>query len=114
MSMKPKQISDIPEETKRIAEKSMELMKELSTEDGFGKLYEEEFVVPLRNVIEAYRPVEKHNKQDDSDNGAYNVDIVAELVQKKGMIPVMECSIGKAGDANSNVMEPATSCVAVL
>ena len=101
-----------PDKAKRIAEKSMELMKELSTEDGFGKLYEEEFVVPLRNVIEAYQPVEKHT-QDDNDNGAY-MDIVAELVQKKGMIPVMECSISKAGDANSNVMEPATSCVAVL
>ena len=102
-----------PDKAKRIAEKSTELMKELSTEDGFGKLYEEEFVVPLRNVIEAYQPVEKHNKQGDNDNGAY-MDIVAELVQKKGMIPVMECSISKAGDANSNVMEPATSCVAVL
>lgn len=32
-------------------------MRDLGTPEGFGRMYQEDMVEPLRRVIEAYRPV---------------------------------------------------------
>lgn len=46
-----------PNEAKRIADASTQFMRELGTVEGFGRMFEEDFVKPLREVIEAYVPL---------------------------------------------------------
>ena len=46
-----------PQEAKRIADAGTDFMRELGTPQGFGKLYDDVFVEPLKRVIEAYQPV---------------------------------------------------------
>ena len=46
-----------PNEAKRIADASTQFMRELGTVEGFGRMFEEDFVVPLREVIDAYVPL---------------------------------------------------------
>jgi len=46
-----------PKQAKRIADQSTQLMRHLGTEEGFGEMYQEAFVEPLRRIIEAYQPL---------------------------------------------------------
>ncbi|KAL7540061.1 hypothetical protein ACHAXR_009832 [Thalassiosira sp. AJA248-18] len=45
-----------PEEAKRIADQATKFMRHLGTPEGFEQMFEEDFVQPLRRVIEAYQP----------------------------------------------------------
>mmetsp|Transcript_993 Transcript_993/g.2090 ORF Transcript_993/g.2090 Transcript_993/m.2090 type:complete len:555 (-) Transcript_993:134-1798(-) len=46
-----------PETAKMIADQGSALMRHLGTQEGFGAMYQEDFIDPLRRVIEAYQPV---------------------------------------------------------
>jgi hypothetical protein len=46
-----------PDAAKMIAENGSALVQELSTPEGFGRMYDEDIVSPLRRIIEAYTPV---------------------------------------------------------
>jgi len=46
-----------PDQAKKIADQATEFMRYLGTPEGFGRLYEEDFVEPLRRIIDAYQPI---------------------------------------------------------
>lgn len=48
-----------PEAAKGIAERGSQLMRHIGTTEGFEEMFQEDFVEPLRRVMEAYRPVDK-------------------------------------------------------
>lgn len=47
-----------PREARRIADRGAAFMRDLGTDEGFGRMFQEDFVEPLRRAIEAYDPVE--------------------------------------------------------
>mmetsp|Transcript_26906 Transcript_26906/g.57694 ORF Transcript_26906/g.57694 Transcript_26906/m.57694 type:complete len:601 (-) Transcript_26906:68-1870(-) len=75
-----------PQQAKRIADTGTEFMRDLGTEEGFGRMFQEDFVEPLRRVIEAYQPVSSVHPDMTSWK---------ELLQSMGedcrIMPVMEC-----------------------
>jgi len=75
-----------PVEAKRIADASTDFMRELSTPQGFSKMFEQAFVEPMQRVIEAYQPVASVH-----DGVSWR-----ELFQSMGkdcqVWPVMECT----------------------
>jgi len=76
-----------PVEAKRIADASTDFMRELSTPQGFSKMFEQAFVEPISKVIDAYQPVASvHN----------GMSSWRELFQSMGkdchVWPVMECT----------------------
>ncbi|KAL7527423.1 hypothetical protein ACHAXR_001957 [Thalassiosira sp. AJA248-18] len=44
-------------QAKKIADEATEFMRHLGTPEGFGQMFEEDFVQPLQRVIEAYQPI---------------------------------------------------------
>lgn len=76
-----------PREAKRISDAGTEFMRDLGKPEGFGRMFQEEFVDPLRQVIEAYRPVRSVHPEMEGWK---------ELLQSMGddarILPVMECS----------------------
>ncbi|KAL7551282.1 hypothetical protein ACHAWF_014468 [Thalassiosira exigua] len=46
-----------PDAARTIAENGSGLVRELSAPEGFGRMYQEDVVAPLRRIIEAYTPV---------------------------------------------------------
>ena len=73
-----------PSEAKAIAENASELMKSLSTLEGFEPLFKQQLVEPLRKVIEAYNPMML--RDDDAWNDAFE-----SLGGDKLFTPFMEC-----------------------
>jgi len=72
-----------PQEAKRIADAGTDFMRELGTPQGFGKLYDDVFVEPLKRVIEAYQPVSTTHPDKTWR------DIISGYDH---MVPVMECT----------------------
>lgn len=75
-----------PIQAKRIADAGTDFMRNLGTAEGFRQMFQEDFVEPLKRVIEAYQPVSsvhpdmkswKEVLQSNKDNRA---------------IPVIRCS----------------------
>ena len=96
-----------PVEAKRIADEGTKFMRELGTPQGFEKIFEQDFVKPLRQVIEAYRPVSSVHGNDVSwkeviasaSSAMANADIPSKKILPAGpwltmpkFAPVMECS----------------------
>ena len=93
-----------PQEAKRIANASTEFMKELGTPQGFEKIYEQDFVEPLRRVIEAYQPVSTAHFQSSQADRLHSSDRTSKLNSKSWrnvlealdtedqFKPVMECT----------------------
>ena len=75
-----------PLEAQRIADASTEFTRELSTPQGFEKMFEQAFVEPLSRIIDSYRPVAS----------AHDGMSWRELFQSMGkdchVWPVMECT----------------------
>ena len=46
-----------PHEARRISDAGTQFMREIGTLEGFGRMFEGDFVEPLRKVIEAYVPI---------------------------------------------------------
>ncbi|KAL9178380.1 hypothetical protein ACHAXT_000027 [Thalassiosira profunda] len=83
-----------PEQAKRIADAGTEFMRHLGTPEGFGQMFEEDFVTPLRKVIEAYQPVASVHPEATSWQ---------EVLRSAGegrVLPVMECT-GRSSRYNS-------------
>ncbi|KAL7532319.1 hypothetical protein ACHAXR_004558 [Thalassiosira sp. AJA248-18] len=78
-----------PVEAKRIADAGTEFMRQLGTPDGFGKLFEQSFVDPVRRVIEAYRPVSSVHTENGMSSWR---DVLESLGDSNSVIPVMECT----------------------
>mmetsp|Transcript_7678 Transcript_7678/g.10016 ORF Transcript_7678/g.10016 Transcript_7678/m.10016 type:complete len:176 (+) Transcript_7678:1-528(+) len=74
-----------PEDAKKIADAATEFMRHLATEEGFGQMFEESFVEPLRRVIDAYQPLSTVNPEMTSWK-----DVVGSLQGK--VLPVYECT----------------------
>lgn len=62
-----------PVEAQKIAEAGTEFARWIGTPDGFGELYEQHLVAPLRGIINAYQP-----SPDASDAGKSVLDIIQE------------------------------------
>ena len=91
-----------PQEAKKIADAATDFMKELGTPQGFEKLYEQDFVEPIRRVIEAYQPVSIAHFQSSQADILHSPDKASKLNSKSWRIvlealdtdffPVMECT----------------------
>jgi len=75
-----------PMEAMTIADAGTEFMRELGTPEGFGRMFEEDFVEPMRRVIEAYRPVASTHPDAKSWKD------VLRSIDDCRVIPVMQCS----------------------
>ena len=75
-----------PQQAKRIADRATQLMRHLSSREGFGQMYEEDFVEPLRRIIEAYQPVSYTRPEMKWK------DILQSFPEGSRMAPVVECS----------------------
>ena len=84
-----------PKEAKMIADRGIELAKYLTSSDGFGRMFKEDVVKPLRKVIDAYEPLSKkgHTNWREEMNKIYADHIV----------PVMNCSGRKTADCEEVV-----------
>jgi hypothetical protein len=91
-----------PIEAMKIANAATEFMKELGKPQGFEKLYEQNFVEPLRRVIEAYQPVSIAQFQSSQADRLHSPDKIAKFNSKSwrkvlealdtDFLPVMECT----------------------
>ena len=76
-----------PHEAKRIADAGTDFMRELGTPQGFGKLYNDVFVEPLKRVIEAYQPASTTHP----GNGKTWRGILSGYGHMVSVNPIMEC-----------------------
>ncbi|KAL9188250.1 hypothetical protein ACHAXT_006628 [Thalassiosira profunda] len=68
-----------PEESKAIAVEATKLMRYLTSPEGYGEMYHQDIVEPLRRVVEAYQPIKTLPHQTPQqtwkeillDNGAF-------------------------------------------
>ncbi|KAL3827157.1 hypothetical protein ACHAXA_006712 [Cyclostephanos tholiformis] len=67
-----------PIEARRIAENGTRFARWMGSPEGFGRLYEEYLVAPLRNVIMAYRPMPPRDRQGRSRGGKSVLDVILE------------------------------------
>jgi len=74
-----------PAEAKKIAETATELMKQLSTPEGFEPLFEQHVLNPLLEVIEAYNPLDLRDEKSWDD-------AFEQLGGKQVFSPFMECT----------------------
>jgi hypothetical protein len=76
-----------PNEAKRIADEGVAFMRNLGTPEGFGQMFDEDFVEPLRKVIDAYQPLSSVHPGKSTWQ---------EVLQSMGddcrVLPVMECT----------------------
>jgi len=77
------------DQAKKIALEGIEFMKQLGTPQGFGRIYEQDFVQPLRRVIDAYQPVSSLSSY--GGKGSAVVDVLAQL-ESSGYVPILGCS----------------------
>ena len=75
-----------PQEAKRIADSSTDFMRELSTPEGYEKMFEQTFVEHLQQVIEAYQPVASVN------DGMTWRELLQSMGKECRVFPVMECT----------------------
>ena len=78
-----------PDQARKIALEGIEFMKQLGTPQGFGRIYEQDFVQPLRRVIDAYQPVSSLSSY--GGKGSAVVDVLAQL-ESSGYVPIIGCS----------------------
>jgi len=73
-----------PQEAKRIADAGTEFMKKLGTVEGFGEIFESDFVEPIRRVIEAYQPISSEHPESSW----------RDVMESEGIsqMPIMECT----------------------
>ena len=89
-----------PMEAKRIADAATDFMRELGTHRGFGTVFDQDFVEPMRRVIEAYVPVSKAHHRMSSWR-----ELLDSLgVENHRHVPIMECSGESSGEANCQVV----------
>lgn len=62
-----------PVEAQKIAEAGTEFARWIGTPEGFGELYQQNLVAPLKGIIDAYQP-----SPDASDAGKSVLDIIKE------------------------------------
>lgn len=74
-----------PDQAKRIADQATEFMRYVGTPEGFGELFEKDFVEPLRRIIDAYQPVSA------TQPGKTWMDVL-QSPQGSKMVRVLECS----------------------
>ena len=92
-----------PVEAKRIADEGTKFMRELGTPQGFEKIFEQDFVEPVRRVIEAYQPVANVHQQHGNNNDGSSIsswkDVLDSLGDNNRFVPVLECNgIGTSDD----------------
>lgn len=83
-------------EAKNIADRGTELMKYLTSPEGFKHMYDEDLVEPLRRVIEAYQPTVKAFKQP-------NWRLFVDNMDKENIKPIMKCYGRRNGDCEQLV-----------
>jgi len=76
-----------PVEAKRIADASTDFMRELSTPQGYSKMFEQAFVEPLQRVIDAYQPVASVHDSVSSWR-----EVFQSMGRECRVLPVMECT----------------------
>ena len=74
-----------PNQAKKIADQATEFMRYLGTPEGFGQMFEEDFVEPLRRIIDAYQPI------STTQPGKTLMDVL-QSPQGSKMVRVLECS----------------------
>ena len=72
-----------PELAQKISMQAVELTKQVGSSDGFARMYREDFVEPLRRIIDAYRPV------SDTDPSKTWIDILKS--EGQGIAPALTC-----------------------
>jgi len=72
-----------PHQAKRIANQGTEFIRHFGTPEGMEQMFQEDFVEPLRMVIEAYRPVTSSHP---------GVASWRDVIDSSKVMPVMECS----------------------
>lgn len=72
-----------PQQAKRISDAGTTFMRELGTPEGFGKIFDLDFVEPIQRVIDAYQPVAE---------GMTWRDVLSSMGAENRMIEVMECT----------------------
>ena len=77
------------DQANKIALEGIEFMKQLGTPQGFGRIYEQDFVQPLQRVIDAYQPVSSLGTYEGK--GSAVVDVLAQL-ESSGYVPILGCS----------------------
>merc|ERR1719491_265265 len=73
-----------PAEARRIAEAGVDFMRHAGTPEGFGEMFREDFVEPLRRAIVAYQPVE-------AAHPGRTWREVLESLEDCRVMPVIEC-----------------------
>lgn len=75
-----------PEKAKWIADQGTAFMRNFVSEKGYGQLFQEDFVEPLRQVIEAYQPVSVTHP------GQTWMEVLQGAPEGALMEPIAECS----------------------
>mmetsp|Transcript_26863 Transcript_26863/g.48444 ORF Transcript_26863/g.48444 Transcript_26863/m.48444 type:complete len:646 (+) Transcript_26863:90-2027(+) len=75
-----------PVEAKQIAEQGTQFARWMGSVEGFGRMYEEHMVAPLRNVLQAYRPMPARY------DGKSVLDVINERGGQAGFTVVGRCS----------------------
>jgi len=78
-----------PVESKQIADEGTKLMRYLSSPEGFGEMFQQDIVEPLRRVIEAYQPVSSTTHSQTS-SGDWR-QTMQEIVEDDELVPMMMC-----------------------
>lgn len=74
-----------PAQARRIAEAGADFVRRLGTPEGFGEMFREDFVEPLRRTIEAYQPV-------GATRPGTTWREVLDSLENCRVMPVIECS----------------------
>lgn len=87
-----------PLEAKKIAETATELMKQLSTSEGFEPLFEQHVLNPLLEAIEAYNPLDLRDEKSWDD-------AFEQLGGKQVFSPFMECTTDEGCRVDNHQIE---------
>mmetsp|Transcript_39501 Transcript_39501/g.83066 ORF Transcript_39501/g.83066 Transcript_39501/m.83066 type:complete len:676 (-) Transcript_39501:67-2094(-) len=77
-----------PEKAKQIADQGTQLMKYLTSREGFGEMFQQDMMEPLRRVIEAYQPV----STDPSNEWRRWRPAIQDIAGKGMMRPTVKCT----------------------
>ena len=73
-----------PVEAKRIADEGTKFMREIGTPQGFGTMFEQDFVEPVKQVIEAYQLIR--------EDGLLWTDVLLSESNSAHFLPILECN----------------------